>query len=282
MTAPASPGRSRTYRFPRLPLALWAVDMLLGRRRSFARDSRITLAANPPPPRFDALAYLAAEGPLILVMNHYERPGLPVHFCAMAVSLAVAERRPQRPEVRWVITSEQYGRHFGPLPIPVWLIRWLFRRLDHLYGLVVMPRAPERRVGRAAALRHIARDVRRGEAVGLVPEALGKGTLIEALPGSGLFLASLSDGRVPIVPVGLWEDDELLNVRFGEPFTLASCSGDRQAADDQARERVMVAIGRLLPRRHWGLYAEAIAREVGEAAPPGPAPVERSDGPLIE
>jgi len=259
---PAPP--SRVYRFPRLPFMRWLVDLLLGRPRSFARDSRVTLDGNPPSPCVQGLDHLPPEGPFILVMNHYERGGLPIHFCAMAVSLAVAGRRPRSPEIRWVITSEWYGRHIGPLPIPVSLIRWVFRRVSRLYGLIVMPRAAGHTRGRAAAIRRLAQDVRAGESVALVPEALGKGTLIEAMPGSGLALLALSRGRLPIVPVGLWEDDATLMVRFGETFTLTLEAGatSREEQDRQARERVMVAIGRLLPQRYWGFYAPAIGREL--------------------
>ncbi|MGB6895420.1 MAG: hypothetical protein WBF37_05720, partial [Dehalococcoidia bacterium] len=92
--------------------------------------------------------------------------------------------------------------------------------------------------------------------------ALGKGTLIEAMPGSGLALLALSRGRLPIVPVGLWEDDATLTVRFGEPFTLEAGATSREEQDRQARERVMVAIGRLLPERYWGFYAPAIGGEL--------------------
>ena len=135
---------------------------LLGRPRSFARDSRTTIEGNPPPPRFVCLEHVPAEAPFILVMNHYERDGLAIHFCAMAISAAVGERRLSSPEIRWVITSEWYGRRFGPVVVPVWLIRWLFRRIARLYGLVIMPRAAERRVGRAAAVRRSAAKAYQG------------------------------------------------------------------------------------------------------------------------
>ena len=266
MTLPEPARPQRVYRFPRLPFMRWMFDFLLGRRRSFARDSRITLDGNPPPPCVRGLDHLPPEGPFILVMNHYERDGLLIHFCAMAVSSAVADCQPRSPEIRWVITSEWYGRHAGPLPIPVWLIRWVFRRVSRLYGLIIMPRAAERTIGRAAAIRRLAEEVRAGESVALVPEALGKGTLIEAMPGSGLALLALSRGRAPIVPVGLWEDDDTLMVRFGEPFTLEVGATDREEQDRQARERVMVAIGRLLPQRCWGFYAEAVGRALRDEA----------------
>jgi 1-acyl-sn-glycerol-3-phosphate acyltransferase len=266
VTAP-EPGRLRqVYRFPRRPLVCWIPDFLAGRRRSLARDSRTTMDGNPPPPRVQGLEHVPPDAPFILITNHYGRDGLPIHFCAMAISAVVGERRPSSPEIRWVITSEWYGRRIGPLRAPVWLIRWAFRRIARLYGLVIMPRAVERKVGRAAAMRHIAEKVRAGETVGLVPEALGKGTLIEAVPGSGLLLLSASRGRVPIVPVGLWEENDELVVRFGEPFRLEVEAREREEQDRQARERVMVAIGRLLPERYWGFYADLVSRALEHSA----------------
>lgn len=62
-----------------------------------------------------------------------------------------------------------------------------------------------------------------------------------------------------------WPDGPTLVVRFGEPFRIAQPSGaPRDEQDRQAREQVMVAIGRLLPRAYWGAFAYAIAEAAGE------------------
>jgi hypothetical protein len=214
------------------------------------------------------------------VPNHYERPGLAMHFAGMLVSRAVGRRRPQAPEVHWVITSEWHGRRLGPIPVPTAVWRWLFRGVARMYGFVIMPREEERVMGRAAALVRLAAYARGGpsrpaEPVGLMPEAVGKGRLLEALPGSGAFLKSLCDRGVPIVPVGLFEREGALTAVFGEPFRLeVSAAGGAADADRAAREQAMVAVGRLLPEEYWGFYADAIRRSLGSAAAeePGPAP----------
>jgi len=126
-------------------------------------------------------------------------------------------------------------------------------------------------MGRAAALVRLAALARGGpsqapESIGLMPEALGKGRLIEALPGSGAFLKSLSDRGIPILPVGLFERQGVLSAVFGEPFRLeVNAGGDARETDGAAREQVMVAVGRLLPEEYWGFYADSIRRSLRSA-----------------
>ncbi|OGO49592.1 MAG: hypothetical protein A2148_11380 [Chloroflexi bacterium RBG_16_68_14] len=217
-------------------------------------------AANPYRRRIEGLDNVPARGSFILVMNHHNRPGLRPYHCAMVVSAAVAERRPDQPEIRWAFASELYGQRIGPIPIPVPLIRWVFRRIARAYDLVVVPRREERAMGRAAVLRHLARALATSP-IGLTPEAVGTGRLVEPPHGAGLFLASLSRRRFPILPVAAWEEGETLIVRFGEPVRLAvPREQPRDEQDRLAQEQVMVAIGRLLPREYWGAYEAAIER----------------------
>jgi len=252
------------YEFPRLPLARFGLDVLLGRRRSFLKDSQRVMAANPYRRQVRGLENVPSEGPFVLVTNHYARRGLRVYHLAMFITTVIAERRPLSPDICWVITSEWYGYHVGPIPIPVWLIRWVFRQVGKVYGLVIMPRQASRAVGRAAVLRRIARIAQR-EPVVLMPEAGGSGILREPLEGSGLFLQALSERGLPLVPTGIWEEDDTLIVRFGEPFALSVAKeGPRQERDRRAREQVMVGVGRLLPPAYWGYYSEAIQRSLSE------------------
>jgi hypothetical protein len=260
---PANPSPP-SYKFPRLPLARFGLDLFLGRRRSLLKDSQTVMAANPCRRQVRGLENVPSEGSFVLVTNHYARPGLQVYHCGMFITTVIVERRPLSPDIRWIITSEWYGYRMGPIPIPPWLIRWLFRRAGKVYGLVIMPRRASLAVGRAAVLRRVARIAQR-EPIGLMPEAGGSGILREALEGSGLFLQALSERGLPLVPAGVWEEDDTLIVSFGEPFALSVAKeGSRQEQDRQAREQVMVAVGRLLPPTYWGYYAEAIQRSLGD------------------
>jgi hypothetical protein len=82
------------------------------------------------------------------------------------------------------------------------------------------------------------------------------------LEGSGLFVHSLAKRGVPVIPVGLWDDGDTLVVSFGPPMALVPTGEDRAEQERSANEQMMVAIGRLLPERQWGVYAEAIRRSL--------------------
>jgi len=234
---------------------------LLRRRRDLGHDVKGVLKSVRPKARVTGDHHIPAEGPFVLVANHYDRPGLKVFWGGMLAASAIYDRRRTGRSLHWLMTSEWYNfRLGGILPVPVWLLRWLFRRIARVYGLVIVPRSGERAMGRAAAMRSILEVVdRQQEPIGLFPEGLGKDVLIEAMPGTGLFLNSLSRRGIPILPAGISEEDGALCVRFGPTFTVeVGREGDKEERDRQAREQVMAHIGRLLPPRMWGPYTLAI------------------------
>ena len=255
---PATPWR---YKFPRLELAWFGVHLLFGRRRSLLRDCQTFLRANPHPRRVEGIDHVPAAPPFVIVANHYGRPGLKPYHSGMVVTGLLAQARPNMSHLRWVITSEWFGRRLGPVPIPSVVYRWTFRRVGRVYPVAIMPRRAGEVIARAAVLRDIVRALQR-EAVGLMPEAGGSGTLRQPLEGSGLFVHSLVGRGVPVIPVGLWDDGDTLVVTFGPPLTLAPVGEDRLEQDRSASEQMMVAIGRLLPERQWGVYREAIQRSL--------------------
>jgi 1-acyl-sn-glycerol-3-phosphate acyltransferase len=264
MTAPQPPRPS--YRIPIGGLALFAFDLLLGRRRSFARDAATVMEHNRRlPRRIEGLTNVPEEGPFVLVMNHFSRRGLRPYHCAMAVTAAIATRRSPDPEVRWAFKSEYIGVRLGPLVVPRWFLRWLFRRIARTYRFTIIARRPERAMERAAALRELSRALER-QPVALTPEGLeSRGQLIEPAPGTGLFLSSLCRRGAPLLPVGLWEDEDgVFHIRFGRLFRLELPPGvSRDEEDRLARTQVMLAIGRLLPPEWRGVYREALAGEQG-------------------
>lgn len=252
------------YRLPVAGLLAFSLPFLLGRRRSFARDGLAVMEANPHPRRVEGLEHVPRREPFVLVMNHYNRPGLRPQICALLISAIIARVRPGEPEIAWVFAGELERFIYAPLPIPRWLMRWIFRRLARVYGLHTMPRAWRTHMERAAAMRRILRTARRTP-VGLTPEGAGTGVLREPPPGAGLFLLALARTGRPFLPVGIFEEEDgTLVFRFGEPFRLdLPHHVPREERDRQASARVMTAIARLLPERYRGPYRDAIA--AGEA-----------------
>jgi len=266
MSESEKPAEAHPLRFSLILRFAWAT--LWGRRRDLPADIAAALAAVRPPPQVRNEHHIPAEGPFVLVLNHYERPGLKVFWSGCLASHVVAQRRARHRAVRWLMTSEWYNARLGPIPVPVLVSRLLFRRLSHVYGLVIVPRATERRVGRAAALRTILNIVRGSdEPIGLFPEAVGTGRLIQPPPGSGSFLLLLSGHGLPILPSGAFEEEGRLTVSFGPPFHIdVPRSASRADKERLASQQVMVAIGRLLPEELWGVYAPAIEEAVGRGA----------------
>jgi 1-acyl-sn-glycerol-3-phosphate acyltransferase len=258
MTASSAP--LPQYEMPRLAIARFVLDALVGRPRSFARDAREVLDANPYARTIVGLEHVATDGPLIVVMNHFNRPGLRPYHCAMVVSAVLAERLAGGPEVRWAFTSEYRDRKIGPVPIPPAVFRWAFSRIARTYDFVALPRQEMLVMNRALALRQLARRLAVGP-IGLAPEGLlASDTLVEPPPGTGRFLQLLANGVIPLLPVAAWEEDSALTVRFGEPFHLPPADALSRAERDRlARDEVMIAIGTLMPRRYWGVYDARIA-----------------------
>jgi hypothetical protein len=268
MSAKDEPAESYPLRFSLLLRFAWAT--LWGRRRDLPADVAAALAAVRPEPQVRDAHNIPAEGPFALVLNHYDRPGLKVFWSGCLASHAVAERRARYKAVRWLMTSEWYNARVGPIPVPVLTWRLLFRRLGRVYGLVIVPRAAERGVGRAAAMRTMLNIVRGSEEpIGLFPEAVGTGRLIQPPPGLGSFLLLLSSHGLPILPAGAFEEEGRLTVGFGPPFQIDVPRGASRADKERlASQQVMVAIGRLLPEELWGVYAAAIHEALAQEPAP--------------
>jgi len=254
------PRRQEVYRLRLSYILRFLVAMLLGEKRDLGPDIKGTLRSVRPRPRVIGDQNIPAEGPFAFVANHYERPGLKVFWGGMLAANAIFERRKAHRALHWLMTSEWYNfRLAGIIPVPVWFLRWLFRRIAHVYSLIIVPRSPQRAVGRAAAMRSIMEVVEQGEPIGLFPEGVGEEVLIEAMPGTGLFLHSLNKRGIPILAAGIYEEDGALIVRFGPPFSIELPEGAaKEDRDRLAREQLMAHIGRLLPRHMWGPYTSAI------------------------
>jgi 1-acyl-sn-glycerol-3-phosphate acyltransferase len=231
--------------------------IIRGGRRSLASDTRYALADVPIPLQVRGDDLLPPSGPFVVVANHYERPGLWMAWSAMFAGYAVLNRTAQ--EVHWVAIQEWESYRLLGVPVPRRVIRAVFERAFRVYGIIAMAPPDASPSARASSIREVARFVRAGMVVGLMPEGT-VGTTPELLPaqeGVGTFLLLLSGTGAPIVPVGLYEDEDGLVVRFGAPFRL-EVPGDlpRDRRDDWARGRVMLAIRQLLPAPLWGAFAE--------------------------
>lgn len=246
-------------------LRLLATAAVFG-RRDLGRDGLCEASRWRLRPRVVGAERIPERGAFIVVMNHYERPGIRVWWAVMFVSAVIWRRRRQDPPVRWLATDRLYRFRVAGVLLPDRLVRWLIRLVSHEYGFIAVHR--EEAGPRAPALRE-AYAVLRGRRgrppapIGVTPEAAsGGGPVVgPAWPNSGMALAWLSRGETPLLPVAVYEDgDGRLTAHFGQPFALEWPGLRRaRAMRDELTARVMVAVATLLPPELRGVYADRTA-----------------------
>jgi len=229
--------------------------ILLGRPRSLSRDASYALMQTPVPPLVRLADNIPETGPLVLLANHYERPGLWMVWPAFLAGHLVRERTGR--DTHWIAIQEWESFSVWRIPVPPSIIRRVFERAFHTYGIIAMPSADTPAAGRASSMRAAAQLVHEGQIIGLMPEGDVGPTpeLLEAREGVGSFLLLLAGRGARMLPVGIYEEDQRLVAHFGPAFELTAPTDLPKADRDQwARDRVMLAIRALLPEPLWGVY----------------------------
>jgi 1-acyl-sn-glycerol-3-phosphate acyltransferase len=197
----------------------------------FAGTIAITGRENIPP-----------KGPYIVVVNHMSKADPPL----MLITLPKVKIR--------FFAGEKWQRHiiFSPL------LQW--------GGAIYINRGEVDR----KALREALNALKNGSIFGLAPEGTRSriGALIKARDGAA-YLATRA--KVPLLPIGISNTDILgynmahlkrtnLEIQIGKPFLLPDLAGRPRGSELAAYTHlIMVHIAALLPRRHWGYYADSPA-----------------------
>lgn len=243
------------------------IRVLFGVRSSLSHDAACLLEHYHPAPRVLNAHNIPADSPFLVVINHYDRPGLGAWWGIAPILTTIAARRTREPrEVHFLMAREW---HFDGIicRIKQPLTRWLFGRFAKTYNCIGLPPAldwDKYRGQGAMAIRHALALTRRNppELLGVSPEGnTGKDLgLCQPPHGAGLMLLLLTRDTIPLLPVGIFEDDEqIINVNFGKPFHIAvSRRLSKEQRDCEAARQVMIEIGKLLPERMWGIYRHDI------------------------
>jgi 1-acyl-sn-glycerol-3-phosphate acyltransferase len=245
------------YSYPTYLLFNLVTDILFGGCRSFRADAAACLARLIPPLRVSGEENIPSSGrPCLLTFNHYFRPG----FNAWWIALAVASQLPMG--AHFVMTDELTfpGKWYAPVGMS--LSRWVLRRGAKVYGFTSMPPMPPREkdvAARAHAVRAVLSFVGQTQnpVICLAPEGgdMPGGRLAYPPAGAGRFMLQLAGKGLKVVPVGVWEQDGCLCVKFGPAYALADPGGrSAEEKDRAAAKTVMEYIALLLPSHLRGEF----------------------------
>jgi len=230
-------------------LARLGLALLTGEPRSFRTDATRCVSRLQPPLKIYGNENIPQSGPGLVTTNHYTRPGLRAWWLTLAISSAIPA------EIYWLITSAwTYPDRLRSATITP-LSRWILKRLARIYHFTVMPPMPPNpaeTLERAATVRRILRYAQLNERplIGLAPEGgdfADPGSLAEPPPGVGRFIAHLCELGLGIYPVGIFEANGCLCLRFGAKYTLEATPGLAAARRDHcASQQVMQHIADLI------------------------------------
>ncbi len=234
------------YQPPVKLIAAIAVSTLINNRRSFVRDSRLALEGVIPPVRYIGLENLPKQGPFLMLMNHYSRPGFMVLWGALALSACLPG------EPLWMMTRAWTSLGSWWDKPKRFLTSTIFKRLAQVYGFITTPPMPpeaQDALERAMSVRKLLQTVRtnHNSIVALAPEGrdIPGGVLGEPPAGGGKLIGQLAGMLHTCIAVGVYEEQGRLCVSFGEAFELPETLDARD--DIKVSEFVMRRIAVQLP-----------------------------------
>ena len=222
--------------------------------RDIRKDSQALLRNHHPRATIRNAGNIPGSGPFLLTMNHYSRPGFFILWAALEICAALPQ-----PSI-WLMTAAWTNRSGGFDRLRTWFTRLIFKRLAEIYGLVTMPAMPPA-LGdageRALSIRRLLRKLREqpDAILCIAPEGMDfpGGILGEPFPGSGKLLLQAANLLNRILPVGVYEEDKRLVIKFGKPYILDEPSIHAEI-DRQVADQVMRKIAALLPEKMRGVY----------------------------
>jgi len=231
-----------------------AGSILTGSRRDFLSDAQRLVAQLRPAPIVEGLVPDMTGLGWLVIANHLHSQAFRAWWIALTVTTALEAR------LHWIMTGAWvYSNGWQRLTLEP-AMHWVLTRLARVYGFTSMPPMPPRPWEVQARARAVLAAVRFAEAnpeaiIGLVPEGGDStdGRLMPPPSGVGRFIHLLTQPGRRILPVGVFEEDGILHLKFGATFCLPG-PGPRKDRDRWVVETCMRAVAECLPVYLRGAY----------------------------
>ncbi|MGD2162110.1 MAG: hypothetical protein PVG02_08490 [Anaerolineales bacterium] len=243
------------YRLGIGPLITMLLSFLTWKKRSFRSDALGLMHGVEPSPTVVGDIPEPPAGGIVILTNHYHRPGFQAWWIALAISSVI------QIDLHWVVTSAWvYTDHLRAMTItPV--SRWLLRRIAYSYDFTAMPAMPPREEDtqrRAAAVRSLLRYVKQTAQpmLGFAPEGFDSvtGQLQKPPEGVGRLLAHFANAGLKWSPVGVYEEGGNLILNFGALTEPHIPQNNPNRLDREVADQAMMALAACLPARLRGPY----------------------------
>ena len=236
-----------SYLFPKKLILEIAYSLIVNKKRSIAFDSKRAISGIIPHIQIIGDENIPSKGPGLVTLNHYSRPGFSIMWAAVAISAQLPENQ------IWLMTNAWTKRTRGIDQLRTGITRILFKLLAAMYGLITtppMPPAPNELTERSLSIRKIIKVIRENPDTILCTAPEGQdiefGKLGTPPAGTGKFIFEIQKQLKQIIPVAVWEEDENLVLKFGEPYKI-DYSDIYRDIETEISNLVMNKIASLLP-----------------------------------
>ncbi|MFN0101825.1 MAG: hypothetical protein ACKV2U_07020 [Bryobacteraceae bacterium] len=191
----------------------------IGRRTRYSvrRFTEESVRPLQPEPEVTGLDRLPLSPGFILAANHYQRKGLWILLPCSVITVALQRHYGlDDPPVRWVVTANWPPWKLGPVTLRSpgdWLLPRVAHAL-HCYPVSFAGTDPALTARSYRALLNAPAD----RPLGLFPEGVhgAASKMAEPLPGVERLLLLLARKNWPVVPCRIGENEDRLQIRFGE------------------------------------------------------------------
>ncbi len=236
-----------SYLFPKKLAVEIILSLFRNKKRCISSDAVRAISGVLPPIQVINEKNIPNEGPGLVTLNHYSRPGFSIVWAALGISAQLPEKH------LWLMTNAWTNRTRGVDQLRTRISRILFRQLAGMYGFITippMPPAQDELTERTMSIRKLMRFIHENPdtILCIAPEGqdFEHGKFGEPPEGTGIFIFQIQKHLEQIIPVGVWEEEGRLILRFGEPYSLDKGCRNNDS-DMEISDLVMDKIASLLP-----------------------------------